>query len=873
MATFLRNFSILVIALMTVASTTPGLGQDTRVAKNLVVFYDFADSDGKIIKDRSGVGSPMNLVIDKPQAVRTEPGKITFLQHTIAKTPGPAKKLYDALRRTHEITMEVWFQTDNLTQDGPARFLTMSRDSGARNFTLGQEAGAVQGRLRTTGGTTNGMPAIESSKSALTRSITHVAYTRLRSGETKLYLNGQVVASGKSTGTMENLDSNYRFALGNELSGDRGWQGTIHMAAVYNRALSKDEIIQNYKAGSTGEFAVANLPVPLSANEQLFESKVAALLTKHCLECHDTANAKGGLDLAQQSAALRGGDSGAAITPKDIEKSLLLHSIASDEMPKKRTPLSTEEKSILKEWIQGGANWTVKVIDPAIYGVDSQADEIWVRRLTVPEYIATVQHTFGVDITKQAIKLLPPDVRADGFSNTAYNLSVDLKHIEAYQQLAQKVAEQVDVSTFLKRFTNRTSFGEKERRATVTSMAEWILRGPVEERELSLYMGIYVAVAESDGSFQESIPFLIEAMMQSPRFMYLMENQRGDGGRVYLSSYELANRMSYMIWGGPPDAALLQAAQNGNILSPAGYQQELERMLADARAEEHSLQFISEWLNLGHLDNVRPNRRMYPQWSSQLAEEMKTETKEFFREVIWRQKKPVSALLNAQVTFATPTLAKHYGLTPQGDGWQRYDLTSAANRGGILTQGSVLTLGGDDASMVTRGLFVMHDFLRGVVKDPPPCVDTTPVASSKGTTQRSLAEMRIKNNACGGCHSKFEPLAFGLERYDGIGIFHERDEHGNRLREDGNILIPGTAKPLTYQSAGELMDLLAKSNRVQQTILWKLTQFMLGRPLGPEDARSMEQIHEQVTENGGTYPAMVTAIMQSDLVLKTRTEE
>src|SRR5690606_7302145 len=134
-------------------------------------------------------------------------------------------------------------------------------------------------------------------------------------------------------------------------------------------------------------------------------------------------------------------------------------------------------------------------------------------------------------------------------------------------------------------------------------------------------------------------------------------------------------------------------------------------------------------------------------------------------------------------------------------GLTRYDLKSVPGRGGLLTHGSVLTVGGDDASMVTRGLFVLHDLLRGVVKDPPPCVDTTPVPSKPGRTQRAVAEARVANANCGGCHAKFEPLAYGLEKFDGIGAYYEQDRHGNTLREDGEILFPGSAEPIPYKSS------------------------------------------------------------------------
>ena len=141
----------------------------------------------------------------------------------------------------------------------------------------------------------------------------------------------------------------------------------------------------------------------------------------------------------------------------------------------------------------------------------------------------------------------------------------------------------------------------------------------------------------------------------------------------------------------------------------------------------------------------------------ELGQDMKAETLAFFEEVIWKQNRPLAELLNANVTFATPRLAKHYGLVPvKGDGLARYDLSGVPERGGLLTQGSVLTIGGDEASMVTRGLFVLHDLLRSGVKDPPPCVDTTPVATKPGLTQRSIAEDRVANKSCGGCHGKFD---------------------------------------------------------------------------------------------------------------------
>ncbi|MDB4802834.1 DUF1585 domain-containing protein, partial [bacterium] len=170
------------------------------------------------------------------------------------------------------------------------------------------------------------------------------------------------------------------------------------------------------------------------------------------------------------------------------------------------------------------------------------------------------------------------------------------------------------------------------------------------------------------------------------------------------------------------------------------------------------------------------------------------------------------------------------------------------------------------------GLFVLQDLLRASVKDPPPCVDTTPVPTLPGKTQRAIAMERLANASCGGCHIKFEPLAFGLEKFDGLGTYHEVDEHGNQLREDGEILFPGDEKPVSYQSSAELMDLLATSDRVSECLTWKVTQFSLGRPLVPADVNLVKEIHQRASKNGGTWSHLITEIIVSDLVQTTRTE-
>ena len=479
----------------------------------------------------------------------------------------------------------------------------------------------------------------------------------------------------------------------------------------------------------------------------------------------------------------------------------------------------------------------------------------------------------GVDISKEAREILPPDLRADGFTNTAYNLSVDLEHVEAYSRLAEIIVDRMDVMKFVGRFTNSRSLSTDDTmRDDVGKVGKWIFRGPLQEREITNYSGIATMVAAAGGNFEEAMSYTIEAMLQSPRFVYRVEQQTGDGTAWPVGQHELASRISYTIWGAPPDEALLRAADAGELHDRKKVAEHVQRMLNDPRAIERSKLFIQEWLALNRLANMRPNEDKFPQWNAELARDMRDETLAYFEDIAWKEQRPLIDLLNAKFTYATPELARHYGLKPQGKGLTRYDLSNVPSRGGLLTQGSVLTIGGDEASMVARGLFVMHELLRGVVKDPPPCVDTTPPPTQEGLTQRGISEQRIANANCAGCHIKFEPLAFGLEKFDGIGAYHEADKHGNKLRDDGEILFPNTAEAIPYKNSAELMNLLAKSERVRESLTWKVTQFAIGRPLVAADIPVLNKIHKDAHEGGGTYSSLITAIVMSDLVQKTRTE-
>ena len=853
---------------------------EQRATEGILAFYDFSEKSGKVIKDHSGVEPSLDLEIENPQSVSLSEGVLRIHRPTRIRSLKAATKIRDAVSQSGEITVEAWIHPANTSQSGPARILTISKNTTERNFTLGQDGNRVDARLRTTRTSKNGMPSTASSKGSLKAELTHLIYTRDLAGQSTIYINGRQTGRKSISGNTSNWNSSFHLSLANEDSSNRPWEGSYHLVAIYGRALSADEIGQNFRAGANAGSAELLARIRIAEQSRFFHREIAPLMVQHCLECHDTSSSKGKLDLSKKSAAMAGGKEGRAIIPGNGSRSLLWQMVADNDMPEDREPLSQREKASLKKWIDDGAHWPVEMIDPLAYKSGPNANNRFVRRLTVPEYIETVRAILGVDIAEQARKLLPADLRADGFSNTAYNLGVDLKHVEAYSRLASIAVQKMDVTKFAARFSSNRSLTQKPMRAHIAKLGKWILRGPLEEHEINTFRGISTAVAANGGSFDQAMTYILEAMLQSPRFIYLMEKQNKSSTPLPVSDHEMASRISYIIWGAPPDLQLMEAAEKKQLSDPSVAEQEVRRMLADPRAHKRSKHFAYEWLHLERLKHLNPDRKKYPAWNNLLADDMIAETIAFFHEIAWQEKRPLADLFNAQFTYATPRLAQHYrfareqnnspaintGNSSGRKGLTRYDLSKIPSRGGLLTHGSFLTIGGDSASMVTRGLFILHDLLRGSIKDPPPGTDTTPIPSSPGQSQRAIAQVRINDKSCGGCHQKFEPLAFGLERYDGLGTFKKFDRFKNLLREDGELVLPGDAKRIAYQSSAELMDILAGNERVAENITWKLTQFALGRPLGGPDIPVVKAIHALALENGGNYPETMVAITLSDLV-------
>ena len=237
-----------------------------RVTEGLQVLYDFSAGSGSVIEDKSGVTPPLNLQIADTSKVQWLPTGLNFAAPTIAKSTSSVARLSQALGSSNALTLEAWIDPANLTQDGPARILTLSNGSSLRNFTLGQglwggqPSDTFNARLRTTTTDNDGMPLLTTAAGAAKAGLQHVVYTRDSAGVARIYVDATQVVSGSVGGNLSNWDSTYGLALGNEIGAERPWLGIMHLAAVYSRALSQAEVTQNFQAGP-GESDAGQLAV------------------------------------------------------------------------------------------------------------------------------------------------------------------------------------------------------------------------------------------------------------------------------------------------------------------------------------------------------------------------------------------------------------------------------------------------------------------------------------------------------------------------------------------------------------------------------------------------------------------------------------
>ncbi|QOY90545.1 DUF1592 domain-containing protein [Paludibaculum fermentans] len=397
----------------------------------------------------------------------------------------------------------------------------------------------------------------------------------------------------------------------------------------------------------------------------------------------------------------------------------------------------------------------------------------------------------------------------------------------------------------------------------VTNLARRAYRRPVTRTEVASLLK-FVALAKEHGqSTEQGIQLALQAILVSPNFLFHIERDPNpaDPGAVHpVSGVELASRLSYFLWSSMPDDELLALGESGKLRAPGVLDAQVKRLLADPRSAALADSFAAQWLEIRNLDVVKPDPQKFPDWNPELRDAMRMETSLFFDHVL-RQNRPMADFLDAKYTFLNERLAKHYGIAGvSGPEFRRVELTSD-QRGGILSQASVLTVSSypTRTSVVIRGKYVLQEILGAPPPPPPP--DVPPLDEAAVGTSLSLRQQMEKhrsNAVCASCHSKMDPLGFGLENYDGIGKWRTMD---GKFPVDSSGILPNGQ---SFTTPAEMRAVL-KSQLPQfaRCVIEKLMIYGLGRGMATPDRRVIDEIGKKLAADGYPFQTAIFEVVKS----------
>jgi hypothetical protein len=618
--------------------------------------------------------------------------------------------------------------------------------------------------------------------------------------------------------------------------------------------------------GLTGSLA-AEKPDP--AEE--YAKHIRPILEEHCYKCHGPQKMKGGLNLSTVS------DYQKVLEDKDVWQ-LVLERIQAYEMPPPGQPdLDFGKHERLLAWLR-------ELPRPDRADCDQIASDrtanfyrgyVMSRRLNRAEYHNTLRDIFGVEL--QVDDLLPADGGGGEGSDTAGNaLFVSSIHIEKYlaaadQALAAVLPEKSSplppplaaarARILISRPTLFTS-GHMAAEKVVGTFARRAFRRPVTHDELARLMTLFDRAYNRGDGYVPSVRQSLKAVLVSPNFLFLAEEEPSEGGVQRLAALPLASKLSYFLWSSMPDEQLLSLAESGQLLQSNVYQLQVRRMLADPKATALGERFALQWLNIDRLgSDVRPDPKKFPEFDAELGASMQQEAAAFFNHLV-KEDRSLLELIDCDYAFVNERLARLYGIEGvSGPICRQVELTDR-NRGGVLGLAAVHTLTSYPmrTSPVLRGKWLMETLLGEKVKPPPPDVPALEENPAKVAhiTMRAQLEAHRSKPECAACHDKMDPLGFGLENFDVLGRWRDTDR-GQPIDAQGKL-----SSGATFTGPQGLKKILmARKDDVIRVLVRKMIGFAFGRELNKFDDCVVDKTMKALKENDYRTSVLIEQIAAS----------
>lgn len=488
------------------------------------------------------------------------------------------------------------------------------------------------------------------------------------------------------------------------------------------------------------------------------------------------------------------------------------------------------------------------------------------RRLSNAEYRNTVSDLLGMAAQVRTFTAdFTPENESLGFRNNAEFLPVSSLAAEQFTTAADKLSAAAAADA---NFVKCANPSDKTACANefIRNFGARAYRRPLTSDEATRFSTLFnTAMTKYD--FNAGVEWVVNAMLQSPHFLFRYETGKALAGKSYaaVDQYEMASRLSYLLWQSMPDAALFDAAKQGKLGTPGEVLTQAKRMMADSKAER-SLEFFRQWLDTDQLDRFSRDAAVFKNLPTNLASLFEGESNAFARDLMMGGDGTFEDLMSAPYTYVNADLAKHYGLS--GSFGSEFVRTNSATASGVLTQAGFLTVHDKPTrtSIVLRGVKVRTDVMCELIPAPPNNVPLNLDKLSSGLTQKERLAMHRTDPSCSGCHNMIDPVGVVFEGYDAVGRTRTMEEAGkpvetNSVISDSVDLDGPVANPLEFGKK------LAKSNAAQQCYLAQNFRFFYGRDYTSEDVCSRAQLTKAWKDSGFNLKEMLLALTQTDAFL------
>ena len=402
-------------------------------------------------------------------------------------------------------------------------------------------------------------------------------------------------------------------------------------------------------------------------------------------------------------------------------------------------------------------------------------------------------------------------------------------------------------------------------RRILLSLAHRAYRRPIVDQDVLDLMPFFEA-GRSEGGFDLGVERALQRMLVSSHFLFRIERPPANvaaGSAYRISDLDLASRLSFFLWSSIPDDELLALAEAGKLKDPKILEQQVRRMLADDRGEALVTNFAAQWLYLRDIDAKRPDEILFPEFDETLRSAFRRET-ELFLDSVFRENRSTLDLLTANYTFLNERLARHYGIpNVKGSYFRRVTLPEGSLRGGLLGQGSLLTITSyaTRTSPVLRGKWVLENLLSSAPPPPPPNVpslNTEGPEPGRSLTMREAMTRHRASPACASCHARMDPIGFAMENFDAVGKW--RDADSGAPIDTAGVFPDGTR----FEGiAGLERELVRQPEQFVGTIAERLLMYAIGRNLQYYDAPAVRAIVRDAARRNYTFAALVQGVVSS----------